>query len=116
MFEYVTEFESQVAEFFGSPYAVATDCCTHAIELCLRYTNSNHLVIPSRTYVSIPMTFMKLGLKWAWCDEEWEDSYRIHNSNIRLRYYVALLAVVCLHTTISLRELDPSELARLIHI
>lgn len=82
MFEYVTEFESQIAEFFGSPYAVATDCCTHAIELCLRYTNSNHLVIPSRTYVSIPMTFMKLGLKWAWCDEEWEDSYRIHNSNI----------------------------------
>jgi dTDP-4-amino-4,6-dideoxygalactose transaminase len=82
MFEYVTEFESQIADFFGSPYAVATDCCTHAIELCLRYTNSNNLVIPSRTYVSIPMTFMKLGLKWSWCDEEWEDSYRIDNSNI----------------------------------
>jgi len=38
MFEYVTEFESQIADFFGAPYAVATDSCTHALELCLRYT------------------------------------------------------------------------------
>lgn len=29
-------FEIKIANFFGSPYAVATDCCTHAIELCLQ--------------------------------------------------------------------------------
>jgi DegT/DnrJ/EryC1/StrS aminotransferase family len=29
-------FEIEIAKFFGSPYAVATDCCTHAVELCLR--------------------------------------------------------------------------------
>ena len=36
-FDSVAEFEEKVADFFGAPYAVAVDCCTHAIELCLRY-------------------------------------------------------------------------------
>ena len=35
-FETVQEFEKQIAKFYGAPYAVATDCCTHAVELCLR--------------------------------------------------------------------------------
>ena len=33
----VESFEKDIADFYGSPYAVATDCCTHAIELCLIY-------------------------------------------------------------------------------
>ena len=82
MFEHVTEFESQVAEFFGSPYAVATDCCTHAIELCLRYTGYNNITIPTRTYISVPMTCMKLGLNWEWKEEEWSDYYHLGNSTI----------------------------------
>ena len=36
MFEHVRQFEEQIADFYGAPYAVATDSCTHAIELCLR--------------------------------------------------------------------------------
>lgn len=39
-FNTVTEFENQVAEFFGAPYAVAVDACTHGVELSLRYTNA----------------------------------------------------------------------------
>ena len=35
----VDEFESALADWWGAPYAVATDCCTHAIELCLRQAN-----------------------------------------------------------------------------
>ena len=31
----ITKFEQALAEFTGAPYVVATDCCTHAIELCL---------------------------------------------------------------------------------
>jgi len=82
MFEHVTEFESQVAEFFGSPYAVATDCCTHAIELCLRYTGYNNITIPTRTYISVPMTCMKLGLNWEWKEDEWSNYYHLGNSTI----------------------------------
>lgn len=82
MFEYVTEFESQIASFFGAPYAVATDSCTHALELCLRYTGFNNITIPMRTYISVPMTCMKLGLNWNWKEEEWTDYYHIGNTTI----------------------------------
>lgn len=82
MFNLVAEFESQIAEFFGSPYAVATDSCTHALELCLRYTKNDNITIPTRTYVSIPMTCMKLGLNWNWKEEKWSDYYYLGNTNI----------------------------------
>ena len=36
-FDVVKEFENKIAEFYGSPYAVAVDCCTHGVELCFRY-------------------------------------------------------------------------------
>lgn len=77
MFEIVSDFESKIADFFGSPYAVATDCCTHAIELCLRYKNANNLTIPTHTYLSIPMTAIKLNLNWSWNDSWWEEYYHI---------------------------------------
>ena len=42
-FEIINSFEKKVAEFFGAPYAVATDSCTHGIELCLRYTGAKKI-------------------------------------------------------------------------
>jgi dTDP-4-amino-4,6-dideoxygalactose transaminase len=77
MFDIVSQFEEKIADFYGAPYAVATDCCTHAIELCLRYTKSNNLTIPTHTYLSIPMTAMKLNLNWQWNDSIWENYYYI---------------------------------------
>ena len=35
-FELVHEFEKKIAKFYGSPFAVGVDSCTHAIELCSR--------------------------------------------------------------------------------
>jgi len=78
----VEQFEIEIAKFFGSPYAVAIDCCTHAIELCLRYTNADNITIPTRTYISIPFLAMKLNLNWEWKEEEWSDYYLIGNTNI----------------------------------
>lgn len=82
MFELVSEFEQKIADFFGAKYAVATDCCTHAIELCLRHTGYNNLTVPSHTYVSVPMTMIKLGLNWSWRDESWQQWYSIGNTDI----------------------------------
>ena len=81
-FQEVKEFEKQVADFFGSPYAVAVDSCTHGIELCLRLENSNNITIPTRTYISIPFLAKKLNLKWEWREEEWQDYYFLGNTNI----------------------------------
>ena len=78
----VKNFESRIASYFGSKYAVAVDCCTHGIELCLRYTKSNDITIPTRTYLSIPFLAHKLNLNWSWKEEDWEDYYRIGNTNI----------------------------------
>lgn len=78
----VEQFEKAIAEFYNAPYAVATDCCTHAIELCLRYNQADSVTCPSQTYLSVPFTFEKLGLKWKFTDLPWQDYYYIGNTNI----------------------------------
>lgn len=79
----VEKFEKLIADFYGAPYAVAVDCCTHAIELCLRLENELGLTnCPKQTYLSVPMTFKKLDIVWQWTDEQWEDYYYIGHTNI----------------------------------
>jgi dTDP-4-amino-4,6-dideoxygalactose transaminase len=78
----VNDFEQQIAKFFGSQYAVATDCCTHAIELCLRLTKPKSVTCPIHTYLSVPMTFEKLEIPWHFYDVKWSDYYYIGNTNI----------------------------------
>jgi dTDP-4-amino-4,6-dideoxygalactose transaminase len=75
-------FEQKIADFYGCPYAIAVDCCTHGIELCLRYTNTLHYTTPKRTYVSIPMLANKLGIDFTWEELAWEDYYFLGNTNI----------------------------------
>jgi dTDP-4-amino-4,6-dideoxygalactose transaminase len=75
MFEVVTEFENKIAEFFGAPYAVAVDSCTHGVELALRYTQVDHITVPKRTYLSIPFLANKLWIDLFWKDEDWVDYY-----------------------------------------
>tara|TARA_R110002074_G_scaffold120087_1_gene253573 strand:- start:1216 stop:1806 length:591 start_codon:yes stop_codon:yes gene_type:complete len=81
-FEKIELFESKIADFFGSPYAVSVDCCTHGIELCLRMKNIKHYSVPKRTYISIPFLANKLGISFEWRDEEWQDYYYLGGTNI----------------------------------
>lgn len=74
-FQVVTEFENKIAEFFGAPYAIAVDSCTHGIELALRYTEVDHITVPKRTYLSIPFLADKLWIDRFWKDEDWKDYY-----------------------------------------
>ena len=81
-FKVITEFEEKVAHFFGSPYAVAVDSCTHGIEICLRYIGVDEIVVPKRTYLSVPMLANKMNLKLRWKDEDWRDYYEIGNTGV----------------------------------
>ena len=81
-FEKVTEFENKIAEWFGSPYAVSVDCCTHGLELCLRNNNTKSITVPKRTYLSVPFLADKLGIELKWKDLEWEDYYYITDNII----------------------------------
>jgi dTDP-4-amino-4,6-dideoxygalactose transaminase len=73
----VTEFENKVSEFFGAPYGIAVDCCTHGVELCLRYTNAKSMSSPNRTYLSIPFLSQKLNIDLIWKNYDWEDYYYV---------------------------------------
>ena len=81
-FKVVSEFESKIAKWFGAPYGVSVDCCTHGIELCLRRSNVNSITVPKRTYLSVPNLASKLGIELKWKDEEWQDYYHIDDTNI----------------------------------
>jgi len=81
-FETVKLFEEKIADFFGSPYAIAVDSCTHGIELCLRYLNVKKIEVPKRTYLSIPFLANKLNIDLVWKDEDWIDYYYLTDNVI----------------------------------
>lgn len=82
MFEVVTKFENEIAKFFGAPYAIAIDSCTHGIELALRYHKVDHITVPKRTYLSIPFLANKLEIDLIWKDEAWQDYYYLTDNII----------------------------------
>ena len=81
-FDNVKKFEEEIASFFGSPYAVAVDCCTHGIELCLRYKDVKKMIVPVHTYISVPLLSKKLNIELEWKEEDWLDYYYIGDTNI----------------------------------
>ena len=81
-FEKITEFESALAEFTGAPYAVMTDCCTHAIELCLRFDRVKRCSIPAHTYLSVPMTLHKLDIAFDYTDIDWLGEYQLTGTRV----------------------------------
>ena len=81
-FDVITDFENAIAKFFGAPYAVAVDCCTHGIELCLRDQEIQSITVPKRTYISVPFLASKLNIELKWKDEIWQDYYFLGDTNI----------------------------------
>ena len=78
----VINLEKNLASFTGAPFVVATDCCTHAIELCLRFDQVKKLKSSCYTYLSVPMTFVKLGIKFTFTDEQWLGEYNFKGTRI----------------------------------
>jgi len=71
----IKQFEDEIAKFFGAPFAVAVDCCTHGIELCLRMKEVDKIRVPKRTYLSVPMLSNKLNIDMEWTEQVWQDYY-----------------------------------------
>jgi dTDP-4-amino-4,6-dideoxygalactose transaminase len=72
MFDKILKFEQALAAYTGAPYVVMTDCCTHAIELCLRYDQVKTCQFTPYTYLSVPMTMHKLGIRYEYLDHAWQ--------------------------------------------
>lgn len=82
-------FETKVAKFAGSKYAVTIDCCSNGLFLSLKYLQetgelklNDTLTIPKMTYVSAPMQIIHAGNKVAFEDLEWSGVYQLKGSNV----------------------------------
>ena len=85
MVDDIFEFEKNLSQFTGAPYVVATDCCTHAIELCFIYKQYTNVSFTPFTYLSIPMLMHKLKINYTYLNEksqEWIGEYNFKNTNI----------------------------------
>jgi dTDP-4-amino-4,6-dideoxygalactose transaminase len=82
MFEKIKKFETGLAAFTGAPYAVTTDCCTHAIELCLLLDAVKACSFTAFTYLSVVQTMHKLKISYSLTNEDWIGEYQFHNTRI----------------------------------
>jgi dTDP-4-amino-4,6-dideoxygalactose transaminase len=92
------EFEKEICNYTGSPFAVAVNSCTMAVFLSLKWfhdqlptihrVNDRHLkpeyqvVMPKYTYNSIPMVAQQAGFKVGFSDLNWIGEYLIDGTNI----------------------------------
>lgn len=78
----VSYFEDLIAEYAGSKYAVAVDSCTNALflsaQFCKQNNNTvNHVRVPSKTYISVPMQMIHCGYNLQFHDDCWSGLYNL---------------------------------------
>lgn len=54
-------FEEEIAHYTGAPYAISVDSCTSALMLACKYLQVKEVVIPSKTYLSVPQSIIHAG-------------------------------------------------------
>lgn len=70
-------FEEEIAEYAGAPYAISVDSCTNALFLCCVYLKVQEVIIPKKTYLSVPQAIMHAGGKVKFEDSEWGGVYQL---------------------------------------
>ena len=86
-FQSVREFERELCEYTGAPYAVAVNSCTMAILLACAWMRTTfagpiEVTLPKLTYVGVPYSVLHAGFRVGWRDEDWQGEYEIGRLNI----------------------------------
>ena len=76
-FKIVNMFEDEVAEYTGAPYAISVDSCTNAIFLSCKYLNVGKVMVPSRTYLSVPGAVIHAGGEVIFDNRMWTGIYQL---------------------------------------
>jgi len=76
-YKIVKMFEEEVAEYTGAPYAVAIDSCTNALFLTCNYLQVKEVIIPKKTYLSVPQSVIHAGGKVIFEDKCWSGAYQL---------------------------------------
>jgi dTDP-4-amino-4,6-dideoxygalactose transaminase len=82
VFDALFKFEKVLSEYTGAPYAVVTDGCTHAIELCMRYEQVKSCKFTAYTYLSIPQLMHQLYIEYELVPEKWTGEYQFYGTRI----------------------------------
>lgn len=79
----VEVFETKLALYSGSRYAVLTDSCSNALFLAMKLREvSGSVEIPAQTYVSLPMQIYHVGARPVFKDIEWSGIYQLGTTGI----------------------------------
>ena len=108
-YQVVKDFETRVAEFCGSKYAVSIDSCSNALLLCCEYIqvkNIKEISIPAFTYPSVPCSIIHAGGRVKFKKEKFHGIYRLQPTNIidaakvfkRNMYIKTMLMCLSFHT------------------
>lgn len=95
-YQVIKDLESAVAEYTGAPYCVAVNSCTNALLLACKWflredapwflenavfscngDYSQHIEIPKKTYVGVPMAIINAGGHVCFRNEEWAGHYKL---------------------------------------
>lgn len=80
----VHEFEKKLADYVGMKYVVATDSCTSALFLSMKYEGVQRVGIPSMTVPLVADAVIEAGAELYFTDQiDWVGSkYRLEGTNI----------------------------------
>jgi dTDP-4-amino-4,6-dideoxygalactose transaminase len=77
----VVDFEDEIEDYTGAPFAVTVDSCTNALHLALLYERlvnwHKRVTLPKRTYVGVMQAALNAGYVIDWDSADWHDSYRL---------------------------------------
>lgn len=71
MGDYVNKFEKEFSRYCGTQYAVATNSCTSALELCLAtlaLNDEDEVIVPVQTFIATGSSVLKSRAKIVFCD------------------------------------------------
>jgi len=71
----VESFERAIADYTGAPFAVATESCSSALFLCMKYLGAlrrDEITIPTRTYVSVAAQVVHAGGRIRFENIDWQ--------------------------------------------
>lgn len=79
------QFEAALCEYTGAKYAVAVGSCSVAIQLACEWLVVNtwvgkivqDIILPSRTYCSVPMAIKRAGHNVRFVDYKWRGVYQL---------------------------------------
>ncbi len=72
----VDDFEAEIADYTGAPYAIAVSSCTSALFLSLTWERmrgvEGPIRLPRRTYVGVLQSVLNAGYEVEWSDFDWQ--------------------------------------------